>query len=498
MCIALMLLLLAAACGGPEVVQQPPRVSPPDKDSPVSLTGEGGVARTALPIRPACLNPYLAACYGSEVLTGTIFESPLVAGPPPSYRPMLAEAVPTYESGTLSLEPLTVEVRLRRGVAFSDGERVTSADLKWTYEQAARLADEGGISPLYAGFERLARVETPDARTARLVFEEPYAAWQELLTAPILPRHVYEGRSLDELPLTEKPVGSGPFLLEELSKGGLSLVRNPRYWAEELPYLGGLEISFSGPRAVSGALSAGRADLGLLATGEIPGSGDLLRARAAPGRVEVLLPNARRLEDRGVRKAVLGAVAPERVAGPVEAPVAQSFVPPGDATGYVPAWEKKMKGSTTPPGSLDLVYLDDGEGPVRRDAAEKISSELADAGVVVNVRAAPPGEFFDAVLPGGGFDLALYPEDAAGGYAMLPALPAEGRAALRKSLAAADPEEHGRALGEAQRSLAEEAALLPLFVWPDAYAWSSSLQGPRPETPRDGIFWNVRDWAFFE
>jgi hypothetical protein len=46
--------------------------------------------------------------------------------------------------------------------------------------------------------------------------------------------------------------------------------------------------------------------------------------------------------------------------------------------------------------------------------------------------------------------------------------------------------------------MAGETALLPLFVWPDTMAWSSTLAGPRANVPYWGLMSNAREWAFYK
>lgn len=513
-CACALLLFLLAGCGGPETVTDPPRVANPSEEEPIGQVGQGGAARLALPgsLRFGCLNPYLPECRGSEALVGVTLEAPLVAGPSSEYRPLLAESAPSYETGTLSLRPFTVEVRLRKGVNFSDGEPLASADAKWTYEAAMRLARGGGISPLYTGFGRVARVETPDERTVRLVFREPYAQWRDLLTAPILPRHVYEGRDLDAITLTEEPVGSGPFLLKDWTENGLSLRETPRYWVEEppLPNLERLEVSFSGPGETADELSAGRADFGFFTDPEaVPDSGDLLRAAAGPSRVEMLVFNSGRLEGREIREGIARAVDRERIAREVvgDAPVAQSVVPPGSSTGYEPAWEgydpaDERDGDirdlpAADVGGLDLAYPADG-GPARERVVRSVVSDLSAAGFDVRARSVPPREYYGEVLRRGDFDLALYTGGALAELdSLAPVLPPGVAAEIDDTLGVIDEGERSRRAEEAQERLAEEAAVLPLFVWPDTYAWSSTLSGPRPGTPYRGLGWNIREWGFF-
>ncbi len=483
-----------------------PRNVEPAEESPVGLLRQGGTAKVLLPQKPACLNPYLPECEGAKALIGTVLEAPLAVGPGLSYKPLLAERMPSYEAGTLSLEPLTVEIRLRSDLTFSDGEPLTSADVKWTYEQAIRLAEKGDIALSYAGFDRVSRVEAPDDRTVRLIFDEPYALWRDLLTAPILPQHVYEGRNLADSGLNRQPVGSGPFVLEDWTEK-ISLTENRDYWSEEpLPNLEGMDIMAPSPVEAADSLSGGRADFGFFATARtLPDSGELLRAAAAPVRVETLLFNSRNL-DSVSRTTLSRAVYRERVAGESGAQVARSFVPPEFVPGYTPAWKEPSRAIPQIPQSaeisgetLDLVYVEQPNSQLRDGIVEILISDLSDAGIKVEPRPLPPGVFFGKVLPAGDFDLALLTLGTPAEYeALLPSLPPKSRETLAQTLGTPDAEERAETLARAQREMFGQAALLPLFVWPDTMAWSSTLSGPRPDTPYRGLMSNAREWAFYK
>ena len=501
--VVLLLAILSSGCGGPETVNEPPRNADPGEESPVSQVQQGGTVNVLLPEIPPCLNPYSPECEGSEALIGTTFEAPLAVSPGLSYKPLLIEQMPSYAAGTLSLDPLTVEIRLRENLTFSDGEPVTGADVKWTYEQAAKLVRDEEISPLYSGFGRVSRIETPDERTVRLVFDEPYAFWRDLLTAPVLPRHVYDGENLAGLELNQNPVGSGPFSPESRTEEKIGFTENPNYWAEEaLPNLEGLEIAAPSPEEAAENLSEGQADFGFFATARtLPDSGDLLRASAAPVRVETLLFNSRKLS--GPARTAVAQTARERIADGIGAPVARSLVPPKFVPGYTPAWEDYSptgsQRTNAPEGTLDLVYPQEPQNPLQGEVAKDLASDLSNSGVEVKPRSVPPGELFGKILPGGDFDLALLTTGTPAGYeALLPSLPPDSRETLARSLRTLDPEENAQALRQAQRRMAGETAVLPVFVWPDTMAWSSTLTGPRPDTPYRGLMSNAREWAFYK
>lgn len=483
------------------MVDEPPRNADPAEEAPVSQVQQGGTARVVLPRIPGCLNPYLPKCEGAEALIGTVLEAPLAVDPGPTYKPILVEQMPSYDAETLSLEPLTLEVRLREGLTFSDGEPLTSADVKWTYERAIELAEEGHIAPAYAGFGRVSRVEAPDERTVRVVFEEPYAHWRDLLTAPILPRHFYEGTDFAELGLIERAVGSGPFLLENFGEQ-INFAENQDYWTEEpLPNLESMEITTSSTKEAAARLSKGQADFGFFSTTRtLPDSGDLLRAAAAPVRIETLLFNSRKL-DAETREAVARAVDRGRMADDLGASVARSFVPPEFVPGYYPAWtsspDDQPSGQVERP--LKLVYAKGSRTAIRDQIAGNIVEDLSNAGIEANMEPLPSSKPLDQVLSDGNFDLALLAPEAPAGYETLAlSLPPDSRDALAESLGTIDANARSQALHQAQEQMFADTALLPLFVWPDTMAWSSNLTGPRPDTPYSGLMSNARDWAFYK
>lgn len=291
----LVLALLAAVfvfngCGGgaEETVKgHPPRFAPEQNEKVISQVRRGGVARLVLPREPSCLNPYLEQCPGADVLTGITLEPPLMLGPDQQYKPILAEVVPSFSNGMLKDNPFSVTYRLREGVRWSDGEPLTSADAKWTYDSTRSTGNE--LAPAYQGWQEVSSVEAPDARTVRITFKQPYADWQRLLTTPVLPQHVYGRDGFSRLTLNQDPVGSGPFILKSQTTGAMTFQRNPRYWNGKppLPNLDGLEVRFADSGAAAAALASGQADFGMLDAADMAraeSSSNLQFAPATEGR----------------------------------------------------------------------------------------------------------------------------------------------------------------------------------------------------------------------
>ena len=98
--------------------------------------------------------------------------------------------------------------RLRPGLKFHDGQPLTTADVKWTYEN-------------YRGYnfklfhDKLDRIEVVDDRTIVFHFKEPFVDFLELYNGAnsgigwIVPRHYYERVGKDAF--KARPMGAGPF-----------------------------------------------------------------------------------------------------------------------------------------------------------------------------------------------------------------------------------------------------------------------------------------------
>ncbi len=148
--------------------------------------------------------------------------------PPESIRGELAE---TWEWQ----DPLTLVVRLRRGVLFPErpgimAEREFDAeDVVWSF---TRLAESPKAQPSY--LEHIERLEARDPHTVVFHFREFNAEWDLRFGygyySSILPRELAKVDPRDWRNVT----GSGPFRLERFVPGNSeTFVRRPDYWDRE-------------------------------------------------------------------------------------------------------------------------------------------------------------------------------------------------------------------------------------------------------------------------
>jgi len=107
---------------------------------------------------------------------------------------------------------MNLKLTLRDDVLFHNGDKMTSADLKFTFLD--RIKADQSLALGWIWFT-IADIETPDELTAIFRFHMPMVtapAFLGYLGAYVIPKNYFEEVGLDGF--LEKPVGSGPYMLE--------------------------------------------------------------------------------------------------------------------------------------------------------------------------------------------------------------------------------------------------------------------------------------------
>jgi peptide/nickel transport system substrate-binding protein len=245
------------AVGGVAMAQSKRPVYKPTK------RGGGGLLKVLWWQAPTLLNPHFAT--GTKDQDGSrLFYEPLAgwdaAG---NLRPILAEAVPSLEDGTLAKDGKSVVWKLRKGVTWHDGKPFTADDCVFTWQYARDPA----TAALTVGSYKDVTVEKVDDHTVKVGFAKPTPFWADTFVAAagcIIPKHLFEpyiGAKSREAPTNLKPVGTGPYMFKDFKPGDLvSGVINPNYHQPNKPYFDAIEMKGGGD-----AVSAARA---VLQTGE--------------------------------------------------------------------------------------------------------------------------------------------------------------------------------------------------------------------------------------
>ncbi|MGQ0571228.1 MAG: ABC transporter substrate-binding protein [Armatimonadota bacterium] len=229
---------------------------PTTRASPTSQGRYGGTFVFAQGGEPEHLNPALIP--SSLTINGpapNIYNSLVRQNLDLSLRPDLAE------TWSVSTDGLVYTFNLAKNVPWHDGQPFTSADVKFTVEEVLLKFN----SQAQSAFTALRVIEIPDPSTVVFRLKRPFPLllqYLEFSTAPILPRHLYQGTDALRNPHNSRPVGTGPFKLQEWVRGShLTLVRNENYFKRGLPYLDRVVVRvIPDPNARLVALEAGEAD----------------------------------------------------------------------------------------------------------------------------------------------------------------------------------------------------------------------------------------------
>lgn len=148
-----------------------------------------------------------------------------------------------------SEDGLTWTVKIRDDVLFSDGEKLTSGDVAFTYNT---LRDTSSVND----FTMLKEAVAVDDTTVEFHMNRPYSIWPYTMAiAGIVPEHAYGPE------YGEHPIGSGRYLLKQWDKGQQVIFEaNPNYYGET-PKMKKVTILFMDEDAAFAAVQSGQVDL---------------------------------------------------------------------------------------------------------------------------------------------------------------------------------------------------------------------------------------------
>ena len=200
----------------------------------------GGVVDFLLYEDPDSLNPLVGQTTIAVQVSLAILEGLTYHDPDGNFQTGLAAELPTLENGGVSEDLLTVTWKLKPGLLWSDGEPVTSEDVKFTWE-AARDAANG--SAFASDYELITDVQTPDPETVEVTYSEFNAGYLDQFPW-ILPKHATgPAEEMATWEFNRNPIGTGPFKLQEWAPGEyLTTVKNENYREEDKPYLDGINF----------------------------------------------------------------------------------------------------------------------------------------------------------------------------------------------------------------------------------------------------------------
>ena len=175
------------------------------------------------------LNPFTLKGRAADGLQYFVFETLAV--------PSWDEADTMYgllaEDIALAPDELSLTFRLNRKARFSNGEPVTAADVKYSFDQLMGKQ----AAPLYRQYwADVKQMTVLDERTVRAEFRRKNHELRLIVCQlPVFSRKWGGGKPFDKIAL-DAPLASGPYVVDSFDLGKrITYRRNPDYWASEHP-----------------------------------------------------------------------------------------------------------------------------------------------------------------------------------------------------------------------------------------------------------------------
>ena len=177
----------------------------------------GGTLKEGIVGTPRFVNPVLAITQADHDMVALIYSGLLRLETDGKLENHLAESL------TISEDGMVYNVVLRDDITFHDGEAVTTDDVAYT---VGLIQDAELKSPLRGSWSGVS-TEVISPREINFVLEEPFVPFIENLAVGILPKHIWENLSIEELPFSQnntEPVGSGPYQVTSVKRDVSGLI----------------------------------------------------------------------------------------------------------------------------------------------------------------------------------------------------------------------------------------------------------------------------------
>lgn len=206
------------------------------------VPGDGGSLTEGIIGTPRFINPILAISDADRDLTALIYSSLMR---PDNKRELILDLAEKYE---VSQDNLSYTFTLKSGLEWPDRKPITSDDIIFTIKE---VKDSDIKSPRRASWEGV-EVEKIDDRIIKFTLKKPYAPFLENLTLGILPKHIWQEASSEQMIFSDfntNPIGSGPYQVDKINRNssGIAtsyiLVPNEKFVLEK-PHLTEITIKF--------------------------------------------------------------------------------------------------------------------------------------------------------------------------------------------------------------------------------------------------------------
>ncbi len=227
-----------------------------------STTGDSGSQNKVLRIgwaqNPSTINPFVGLDEEAYTIWAMNWDL-LVNFSPKDLSPSPGVA----KSWKISDGGKTITFKLDPNAKWSDGQPITSADVKYSLEVL------GGNGALFTSYtDNVKSIETPNPDTVVIKTTKPDARIVGGLFIYVIPKHIWGKVPVDQLTGSYQPdmplVGSGPYVVTDFERGKIAkLDRNPNFSGPKPAFDEIQFITYGSQDAVERALQLGEVDLDL-------------------------------------------------------------------------------------------------------------------------------------------------------------------------------------------------------------------------------------------
>ncbi|MCJ7625289.1 MAG: ABC transporter substrate-binding protein [Anaerolineaceae bacterium] len=217
----MLFLFILSACTGPAEETPVAETAP---ESVEQAETQEAILRVGWSSEPDTMNPLTTYSTEATEVLNLIYDKLISYDRDFKAQPGLAEEFSYSEDG------LSIIFTLRDNAKWQDGEPVTVDDVVFTFN----LIKENELGSFAQYLLNLTEVTTSDEKTVVLSFDQPQA-FNPALATPILPKHIWEEMSAEDIELfaNAQPIGSGPYKFIDWQEGSLlSLERNDDFWGD--------------------------------------------------------------------------------------------------------------------------------------------------------------------------------------------------------------------------------------------------------------------------
>ena len=377
---------------------------------------------------PGALNPAVTTSGNTHPVTDQIFNGLVGLDENLSPVPELAERWTIEDDGR------AYRFALRQHVTWHDGAPFTSADVKFTFENALLKYHSRTRAALQ---DLVQAIETPDDHTVVFRLQRPYSPLLQRLDvveASIIPKHLYDGKDLLTGEPTRRPVGTGPFRFVSYAPADrVVLERNPTYFRPGLPGVDRLvfRIMPTAGTAVA-ALEKGEIDyVGGVAGPEVerlrktPGIAVVSGTGGSGGSVceDVLIPNLahRPLGDIRVRRAIAMAIDRQFIVdrvyfgqgrpatGPISHLLAWAYTPEVRQYPHDPEWAMRLldEAGLKPHADGERLAITFTHASTQQRLGQALREQLKAVGITLNLQTVDFNAAVEQVFVKKNFDLGM-------------------------------------------------------------------------------------------